>query len=157
MQVTVEIDHAGAQSAPCSNGTILSGSGRKALVCREAFGKVVNGRTGWIRVVTAPDRRSLPATAHALNSVGERRERREGNADETQGCSVGDRRSAADGDHFPGPGWLPGSPDHHQQWLRSWRFDRHHSEIIELSPAGSVHEQAPHHIDRGVHDRGRAS
>jgi hypothetical protein len=40
---------------------------------------------------------------------------------------------------------------------RSWRFDRHHSEIIELSPAGSVHEQAPHHIDRGVHDRGRAS
>ena len=40
---------------------------------------------------------------------------------------------------------------------RSWRFDRHHSEVIELSPAGSVHEQAPHHIDRGVHDRGRAS
>ena len=40
---------------------------------------------------------------------------------------------------------------------RSWRFDRHHSEIIELSPAGSVHEQAPHHVDRGVHDRGRAS
>ena len=40
---------------------------------------------------------------------------------------------------------------------RSWRFDRHHSEIIELSPAGSVHEQAPHQVERGVHNRGRTS
>jgi hypothetical protein len=36
---------------------------------------------------------------------------------------------------------------------RSWRFYRHHSEIIELTPAGSVHEQAPHQVERGVHDR----
>jgi len=50
------------------------------------------------------------------------------------------------------------NPDEALTWCRgAWRFYRHHSEIIELSPAGSVHEQAPHHIDRGVHDRGRAS
>ena len=40
---------------------------------------------------------------------------------------------------------------------RSWRFYRHHSEIIELTPAGSVHEHAPHQVERGVHDRGRTS
>ena len=52
----------------------------------------------------------------------------------------------------------PWNPDEALAWRRRpWRFDRHHSEIIELSPAGSVHQQAPHHIDRGVHDRGRAS
>src|SRR4051794_18744915 len=52
----------------------------------------------------------------------------------------------------------PWNSDEALAWRRrSWRFYRHHSEVIELTPAGSVHEHAPHQVERGVHDRGRTS
>ena len=94
-----------------------------------------------------------------LCSTPRARERNRGNADETQGCSAGGRRDAANDDRLPGPGWIPGSSDHHHQRLRPRRIDRYRGTSDDRTDVAQSRRQCP--ADRGKprrrqrHDRQR--